>query len=662
MQQQTGQPLELRILGPLTLLKDGAPLALPRSRKIRALLAFLALNQGRPVGRARLCSLLWQVPNDPRGELRWCLSKIRGLVDTPDRPRVIASATDHVALDLSDCLVDVFEIDRVARSGPHDLALARLLELCQLFGGELLEGLQLDDSPEFDAWLSAQRHRYRGLHLTLLEAFVQRAPLGSDQSFACLETWLSHAPFDPRAHAALLGALVERGRLREADEHLAKTIRAFEQESLDWSPLREALRVARSKSAPPARVEIVEPSVIAPARRRRASVAVMPFTDMTSAEYQRGRIGDGLTEDVITGLAKLRALFVVARGSVYALRDRSISPEEAGRILNVEYVVNGRVRQHGDRLSVVLEIADAQSARIVWTDELQCELDAALSIVPATIDRTVATIADEIEAEECQRAALKEPSSLDAWEAYHRGLWHMYKFNEQDNHQAERFFRASLELDPTFARAYAGLSFTHFQNAFLDLTSDREQQIERAFGTAVQSVDADDRDPAAHWSLGRALWLRGDQNESISELRRSVDLSPNFALGHYTLGFVHCQSGDPRVAIEAVEHSRLLSPFDPLQFGMLASRAIAHVRLGELADAAEWAVRAAARPNAHVHILAIAIECLVLADRLDEARALLARLRSRVTTYRVDDLLRAFRFTPELERLFGRSARRIGFD
>jgi TolB-like protein/DNA-binding SARP family transcriptional activator len=624
-------------------------------------LAYLALNL-RPVGRARLCGLLWQGPDDPRAELRWCLSKIRGLVDTADRLRVITSAPDHVALDLSGCFVDVFEIDQAARSGLDGTELTRVSELCQLFGHELLEGLELDDSPDFSAWLSAQRHRYRGLHLTFLEAFVQRAPPGSDESSARLETWLSLAPFDVRAHSAMFRALVERGQLRDADEHAAKNIRAFEHEGVDWSPLREALRVARATAATPPRVMIVENSPIALPQRRRASIAVMPLVDTTSGEPERGRIGDWLTEDIITGLAKLRVLFVVARGTVYALRDRSIDPEEAGRILNVEYVVSGRVRQQGSRLSIVLEIADARSSRIVWTDELQCEIDEAFSIVAASINRIVATIADEIEAAECQRAVLKEPNSLDAWEAYHRGLWHMYKFNEQDNPLAERFFRASLDLDPTFARAYAGLSFTHFQNAFLDLTADREQQIEQAFSTAAQSVGADDRDPAAHWSMGRALWLRGEQNESLSELRRSIDLSPNFALGHYTLGFVHCQSGDPRAAIEASDHSRQLSPFDPLQFGMLATRAIAHVRLGELQEAAEWAMRAASRPNAHVHILAIASECLVLAERLDEARALVVRIRSRLPAYGVDDFLRAFRFGPETEKLFRRSARRIGFE
>src|SRR5262249_52481957 len=160
-------------------------------------------------------------------------------------------------------------------------------------------------------------------------------------------------------------------------------------------------------------------------------------------------------------------------------------------------------------------------------------------------------------------------------------------------------------LDPTFARAHAGLSFTHWQNAF-QLWADRERESAEAFEAAGQSLMADDHDPAAHWAMGRALWLRGRNDESLFELERAVDLSPNFALGHYALAFVQSQSGDPQAAIGSSDHSRHLSPFDPLLFGMLGARAMAHVRLGQFDQAAEWAVKAAARPNAHIIILAIA--------------------------------------------------------
>ena len=134
-------------------------------------------------------------------------------------------------------------------------------------------------------------------------------------------------------------------------------------------------------------------------------------------------------------------------------------------------------------------------------------------------NRIVASIANEIETIERNRAILRPPSSLDAWEAHHRGLWHMYRFNRADNERARHFFETAVRLDPTFARAYAGLSFTHFQNAFQGW-AEREPEIDRAFEAAGQSLMVDDRDPAAHWAMGRALWLRGRQDQSV---RRAGD-------------------------------------------------------------------------------------------------------------------------------------------
>src|SRR5262249_34973871 len=161
--------------------------------------------------------------------------------------------------------------------------------------------------------------------------------------------------------------------------------------------------------------------------------------------------------------------FVIARGTAYALRERGVSAQEAGRLLEVEYVVSGTVRHARDRVSVGVELVEAETARIVWTDQIDGVADETFSVLDAIVDRIVAWSAEEIETAEMNRALLEPPSSLDAWEAYHRGLWHMYKFNGPDNHDASKFFRQALDLDPTFARAHAGLSFTHFQNAFLDL-------------------------------------------------------------------------------------------------------------------------------------------------------------------------------------------------
>ena len=660
--------LHVQMLGPVTISRNGVALPLPASRKVRALIAYLSLAP-QAIARSQLCELLWDVPNDPRGELRWCLSKIRSVVDERGRRRVDTRA-DTIRLDLADCFVDAIEVARATEEGIGTLAPERQRSLSMLFNGDFLEGLEIDRSPLFNGWLIAQRRRFRGCHAALLEHLVKSVP--DQEAFGYLDKWLQLAPFDPRVHEILLTALARGGRIRDGEEHLAAAARLFEAEGLDYAPIRDAWRSARARGNSAPHIPAAVPPVTATASSgrdddivtiasRRASIAVMPFVDGAIATGTGGGTADALAHDVITRLAKLRSLFVIAQGTVFALHERRIGAEEAGRMLNVDYVVGGSVRCHGKRLTVTVELAETRTARVVWAEIFNHKLDDAFLVLDEIGNRIVASIASEIETIERNRAILRPPNSLDAWEAHHRGLWHMYRFNKSDNERAQHFFETAVRLDPTFARAHAGLSFTHFQNAFQGWAR-RAPEIDRAFEAAGQSLMVDDRDPAAHWAMGRALWLRGRHDQSVIELEQAIDLSPNFALGHYTLAFVHSQAGDPRAAIASSDHSRHLSPFDPLLFGMLGARAMALVRLGQFDEAADWGVKAAARPNAHAHILAIAAFSLALAGRLDEARAYLDSIHKTRPRYRVDDFLTAMQFAPEGEKLFRKGAKRIGLD
>jgi DNA-binding SARP family transcriptional activator/TolB-like protein len=659
-----GASLQIQLLGPLTVRRDGAPVTLPSSRKVRALTAYLALAP-HAVSRSQLCDLLWDIPDDPRGELRWCLSKLRSFIDEPGRRRV-STPGDAVELDLADCLVDAIEISRAAQQGIETLPPERLRELSALFTGEFLGGLEIDRNPGFNGWLTAQRRRFRGCRAALLERLART--VSGDEVFKHLESWLDLAPFDLSVHEILLNEFARRGRIREAEEHLAATARMFEAEGLDCAPVRNLWRTARPQGpgspkagSATALLTSVASTIAVPgstAAPRRASIAVMPFLEQTAAETSHGGPAGGLAHDVITRLAKLRSLFVIAQGTVFALSERHIGPEEAGRMLNVDYVVSGSLRRQGERLTVSAELAETRTARIIWADVFNHKVDDAFFVLDEIGNRIVASVANEIETAERNRAILKPPSSLDAWEAHHRGLWHMYRFNQVANERARHFFDTAVRLDPTFSRAYAGLSFTHFQNAFQGWAK-RDPEIACAIDAAGQSLMADDRDPAAHWAMGRALWLHGRMDQSVIELEQAIDLSPNFALGHYTLAFVHSQGGDPHAAVKFSDYSRHLSPFDPLLFGMLGARAMALVRLRQFDDAADWGVRAAARPNAHAHIQALAAYCLALAGRLDEARVRMAAMHKRLPAYRVDDFLTAMQFEPVGAALFRDGAQRI---
>ena len=667
VQAMSESGMRLQLLGPVTVWRDGERVAMAGSRKLRALLAFLAIARGA-TQRTPLCEMLWDTPDDPRRELRWCLSKIRGALGDPNGQR-IASDGDAIALDLSDIRVDVAQVMDAAVTGVETCDLASLRRLDALFAGEFAEGLEIERSPSFSAWLSAQRRRFRALRVSILEQLASRLPAGSQEALDIHEKWLRVAPFDRRAHEHLLAALTAAGRMQEAEEHVARAIQLFEAEGLNWIPLRESWLALKGRAATP-QVSIESPARVAmpsPATDKelqsapRASICVMPFADLASGAPVQGGLADGLTDDIITRLARLRVLFVIARGSVYALKERKLAPDEAARVLNVNYVVSGALRRRGDQILVDVELMEARSSRIVWTNELACRSADALQGLQEAGDRIVASIADEIELAERNRALLKPPTSLNAWEAYHRGLWHMYRFNAEDNERAAHFFAMAVRQDPTFARAHSGLSFTHFQNAFLLRTADRMKEIDLAYETAGQSLIADDRDPAAHWAMGRALWLRGRHDESLRELEQCVSLSPNFALGHYAAGFVHSQSGDAQRAIASTDYSRALSPFDPLQFAMLATRAIAHFRLGQFEEAADWALKGAVRPNAHVHIQAIAAHCLVAAGRIDEGQSFIHVIRKSAPRYTLADFLAAFRFDEPAVAAIRRSAAIVGF-
>jgi DNA-binding SARP family transcriptional activator len=367
------ESLRFRLLGSLQLSRGGDVLQLPASRKVRALLGYLVLAS-RPVARSQVCELLWDVPNDPRGELRWCLSKIRGLVDEKGRKRVIADGSS-IRLDLTDCVVDTLEVTRAPEHGIQKLGVGRQRDLAKLFGGELLEGLEIARSPMFDAWITAERRRFRGIQTVLLENLARALP--HDEAAPHIDDWLRLAPFDRNAHGLLLTSLARQGRIAEGEAHLASASKMFDADGLDCAPLRDIWRGAREAAAaqtqPAPSVELVSASLTEirrfapdnPAGGRRASIAVMPFVDRSSDADRRGGVADALAHDVIVRLAKLRSLFVIAQGTTFTLRDRGIGPEEAGRMLNVDYVVSGATRRSGRKMTVNADLIETRTARVI---------------------------------------------------------------------------------------------------------------------------------------------------------------------------------------------------------------------------------------------------------------------------------------------------------
>ena len=655
------ESLKIRLLGPVSVERDGQALTLPSSRKVRALLAYLLLAPG-PVARGHLCNLLRGAGADPRGELRWCVSKIRRLLDRPGA-RCVESSRDAIAIRVDGCVADVVEIERAIQDGFQQLGLARLRALSTLYAGTFLESLRLDRSPRLDNWLIAQRRRFQSYFDAIQEQLIALLQPDSVELFAVVDRWLALTPTNQRPHEILLAALARSGRMRDGEEHLALAGHLFHRDSAAYRSLRETWE--RMSWNPPA----LESITCAPAARGGElsnpspgiSLAVVPLTDLSLESMGPSALAAAFSHDLVSAMATHQSLRVVSYETMMAVDRVGIGLQGVGHVLNADYVVTGYIRRQRRRLRMALQVLEKRTAQVCWAEELDCPLAETPSLPASLGSRMVAAVVRRAGLPERLTRMYRPPESLESWEAYHQGLRHMYLFTPEDIERAQWCFQRATQLDPTFSGALAGLSFTHFQNAFLFKVTERATERDLALECARRAVRADERDPLTHFALGRAHWLRDELRDCTDELERAIALSANFAQGHYALGFVRSQSGDPDSAIASSDRSRTLSPYDPLMFAMLASRAMAHLRLDQYDQAATWAVQAIGQWNAHVHTWAIAAHCLAAAGRTKQARSVVGTIHKMQPGYGVEDYLSAMHFAEDAEDSFRRHTKLIGF-
>jgi DNA-binding SARP family transcriptional activator/TolB-like protein len=641
------------LLGPLQVMRNGYPLPQPPSRKARALLAYVAMAE-RPVSREKLCELLWDVADDPRSELRWCLSKLRPLVDGPAKLRLIADRK-QVQIEVDALDIDAVCVVQQSQSTLSNGSSSDLRSLLALFRGDFLEGLSVERAPSFENWLAGQRHRFGQLRQQLLERLS--AILPPEDRIEVLRELIEVAPLDETAHVALVRALTNTALLAQARLQVDASVKRFQSEGIDPASLKSAFATALQQRAKPAKaICLLSSGFDTPARREvrtsRPALLVMPFTAATPEEIADA---DSVASDVIFGIAKLRSVSTISWSSAYSLSGQS--PAVAAARVNAQYVASGRLQRQRAEYLASIELIEPASGRIIWAGEFSCDISEAFSAANSFTLQIVAGLDAEIQIIERNRALLLPPTSLDAWQAYHRGLVNMYRITKEGNREAQTFFHRAIALDPTFSRSYAGLSFTHFQNAFVLETREREQEITLAFNTAGQGLEADPSDPAAHWAMGRALWLRRDHESAIAALDRATRLSPSYASAHYSLAMVHCQIGDPKRAVEAADTAALLSPLDPMLFAIFGARTFGLLRLGKIEEAAVFALRGAGQPNAHIHARAIAVLTLATAGRMDEAHAEWTRLRRLKPDYDFGQFEDAFHLVDDLRRIYQKAAK-----
>jgi TolB-like protein/Tfp pilus assembly protein PilF len=391
---------------------------------------------------------------------------------------------------------------------------------------------------------------------------------------------------------------------------------------------------ARGQSEPAATTS----NVLSPPR-----IAVLPLFPLTQ-DPQLRLLGDALAQEVILELSRLHWLFVIARGSSFKFRGQEIDLVQAREILGADYLLTGTIMQHANRCVVAVELCRAPDHNVLWAERFTTPVGEIMHMRSTLASEIAGALEPRIQLSEAMHAAKVPTEHLNAWAAYHRGLWHMFHFNQRDNAQAAQLFARAVELDPAFARAHAGLSFTHFQNAFLGFSNDLASETRQARMHAVKCMELDPLDPFVNLTMGRVEWLSGNLEGSLPWMERSIALSPNYAFALYNSALVGTILGDGETNESRVAKAISLSPIDPLNYAMLATRALTHSVRGNHETAAEWADRAVRSPNAHVQIYAIAAIANELIGNRRKAEDYVAHIRNTHPSYDKSAFLRSFPF------------------
>ena len=188
-------------------------------------------------------------------------------------------------------------------------------------------------------------------------------------------------------------------------------------------------------------------------------------------------VSNGLSLDIMTGLARTRSMFVISRGTAFMFRGAAHDARSVSEKLGVRYVLHGSIHLRGRQTRIHAALTDAIAGSETWANHFTCSIGDIFEVQDGIVGDIIGAVEAEIEHSERRRALLASPSSLDAWSAYHRGSWHMYQFTREGYVEAERLFKLAAKLDPNASRVFAGLSFVHWQRAFLEIGTDREGEI-----------------------------------------------------------------------------------------------------------------------------------------------------------------------------------------
>jgi adenylate cyclase len=271
---------------------------------------------------------------------------------------------------------------------------------------------------------------------------------------------------------------------------------------------------------------------VPPAGTDRPSVIVLPFNNM-SGDPEQEYFSDGITEDIITDLSKVSGLFVVARNTAFTYKGRAVKVQGVGQELGVSFVLEGSVRKAGSRVRVTGQLINAKDGGHVWADRFDRDLTDIFAIQDEITHAIVEQLKVKLLPQEKKSIAQAPTDNVEAYTYYLRGRQFLQRHSKSYYQLARRMFSKAVELDPMYARAYAGIADC---DSFLALQYHEGVAIDSILATSAQALTLDAGVAEAHASRGLALSLAQRYEEAMGEFEQAIRLDPNSFEAHYFYG------------------------------------------------------------------------------------------------------------------------------
>jgi TolB-like protein/Tfp pilus assembly protein PilF len=363
----------------------------------------------------------------------------------------------------------------------------------------------------------------------------------------------------------------------------------------------------------------------APRLPDKPSIAVLPFTNM-SGDSEQEYFSDGITEDIITALSRLRWFFVIARNSTFVYKSHAANVKQVGRELGVRYLLEGSVRKSGQRVRITSQLMDAMTGNHIWAERYDRELTDIFALQDEITASVTAAIEPKLIAAEGRRVETRSIDDLDAWDMVARAMSHFWKLNAVESAASIGILRLAVQRHPNYGPAHSMLAFILLVSTAVGWIQD---QGERDYADRLtrRAVELDESDPWAHMAAGYLALVRRATSEAIEHFQTALELNPNFAAAHGYVGWAQVYDGQSEEALSHFEQSMRMSPRDPLHGFFFAGISAGHYLAGRYTEAVQFARQAVKLRPGILGGHRILCASLAQAGQIEEAKAAMATLR-----------------------------------